>query len=327
MDAFIFLVDSMEIANCLKGRAKRKRGETIMTDLFDPVFSHRETDEMGKSYQVFKLLNIEKLGIKYKVAQLAFGDYVYPMMRDDGSQYVKIIERKTMSDFIGSFAGSVKAGQGKKSKIRIDTQTDDCIKLGEEMYGDVEIELYIEDYYECRFDFTEENWGVWIQTWKNYSTKNTDRSGKPFYMSAGYSRRAIRPSSIFGKIREIEHKGVTVVKCGGAQDAYSRIIQDIVKTDESKARGIHAIRRKPKNMEISDNQVFLVEGLPGFGGGMAAKALEMYPRPIDLFNKLVEAADPKDINIPRLGKRQFLPSKKVLTENHAKLVEMEKEND
>lgn len=334
MDDFMFLVDASEVTNCLTGRSKRKRDDVIMTDLFDPVFSHREEDAVtGTSYQVFKLQNIEKLGISYKVIQLQFGDYIFPAMMD-GRTVVKIYERKTVSDLVGSFTGPVKIGSGKGSKVRIDEQLKDDWNLGEQFYGDIEVNLLVEDFYECRFDFSKDNWGVWIPTWKNYKNDKTDREGRPFYMAMGYSRRSVHPNAFLGKIHSLETRGievsrdvfkpVNVIKCGGAQHAYDTIMEEILPPVKTRTDGIRPVRRKPRDMPVPDNQIFFLEGLPGFGGGMARKALEKYPVPIDFLNKLVAAKDASEIDIPRFGKRQFEPSRKVLSGNHADL-SMERE--
>ena len=332
------LVDSREITNCLKNRTSGKKGASlIMTDLFDPVFSHREEEPVTKkSYQVFKLLNIEKLGIAYKVVQLPFGDYIFPVIKEDGRRVVKIWERKTLTDLMGSFAGSVEVGSGKKSKKRLDVQLKDDVVLGEEYYDEVEVNLLIEDYYECRFDFSENNWGVWIPTWKKYKEDKLDREKKPYWMSMGYSRRAMHPNSILGKIRSLEERGIkisedeykpiNVIKCGGAQHAYKTLLDEILPSKDVKTKGVRATRRKAKDMKISENQRFLLEGLPGFGGGMAQKTLEIHQRPIDFFNKLVAANEPKELGIPRFGTRQFEPSKKVLMENYIEMLEKEKEH-
>ncbi len=305
------LIDTMEIVNSIDESKQRKRPRTLMPLLFDPEFTGRVHDPVsGTSRQTFKLKNLDLLGIRYSVEPLPFGDYIIPVI-NDGVPSVVIIERKTMADLISSFASAPATGT-RDGKIRLDKEIEKCID-GKEQYDDATVELLVEDFYECRLDFSDEGRGVWIPTWQKYSTKeeNLDREKRPYYMTAGYTRRAIHPGALLAKLEAIKKKGVDVVLRGGALDAYKYVI-DMVQPVPDRDY-IRPTRQKPKYDSIDDERAFILQGFSGIGGAIAGRIVQKFGSLIDAFNAIVASPDAASIGIKGLHDKAFTHAKDVLS--------------
>jgi ERCC4-type nuclease len=278
--------------------------------LFNPKFVGREHDPItGESRQNFKLENLDKLGIEYEVRSLPYGDYIIQTIDEHDDPIIDIKERKTVADLIGSFAS---ASMANKGKIRIDDQITRCLE-GRKNYDNARVTLLIEDFYEVKFDFSDEGLGVWIPYKISYSTSKKDRSDKPVYSFASYSKRLINPTALLAKIDAIRARGVQVVLCGGAHHAYKHVIDLMTKVPDDKKIGVKAIRQKPSRMSINDQILFFLQGIPGIAGTFSLELLKRRPVPIDLLNWIAGAQGADDIGIPQYGDMKFSKSKTLLT--------------
>jgi ERCC4-type nuclease len=304
------LVDTREITNSIDESKMAKNPKVLMPLLLDPEFIGREKNEQtGKSYQKFKLKNFETLGIEYSVETLVFVDYIVETVDANDDPLVDIWERKTVTDLIGSMT----AVQGK-GKIRIDDEIGKCMKGGELYYGDgYRVSLVIEDFYECRFDFSEEGLGVWVPYRINYSSKKVDSKNRPVYSNAWYSKRLIHPAALLAKIASFEKMGVNIIRCGGAHHAYKLLIDEITGVKKKKS-SLRAIRLKPTEMNMTTSQLmeFFLQGLPGIGGVTARDLLAKEPVPIKLLNAIASASDPADIGVKGYGPITLDANKNIL---------------
>ena len=329
--AIIF--DSYEISNSIdKNREGNKRGKgsnVILPLLFDPEFVGMETNQItGDKYPKYVLKTLDAANIAYDIQPLDFRDYIIPSIDDDGDPVVEVIERKTVTDLIGSFTSTASVkNAGKKGKIRVDIQVDKCVKRANEYFDNARVSLLIEDYYNCRFDFTENGLGVWIQKSESFSKNKTDREGRPIFNFVGYSKRLINPASLLGKIREIEHKGVNIIYCGGANHAYRKIMDMVNRATASNRVPVQAIRRKPSRMDPDDEILFHLQGSPGVAGGMSYRLLDKYPVLIDLYTAIARANDADDLGIKGFKAGKFEPFKGMLTRKFGKLKKEEEKEE
>jgi ERCC4-type nuclease len=312
------IADSFEFTNSIdemrKSSKKKNPGRILLPLLFDPEYISTEVNPItGDKYHKYKLKTLDASGIRYEVQALDFGDYIISSIDENGDPIVEIIERKTISDLIASFTATASTGPGaKKGKIRIDKQVEKCIE-GTKYYENARVSLLIEDYYQCRFDFSQEGLGIWIPYKDTYSTTKVDREGNPVFLFASYSKRLINPASLLGKIASIERKGVAIIRCGGANHAY-RIIMDMINRVPTEKRAfIQAIRRKPSRMDPHEETEFFIQGAPQVAGGISRRLLEKYPRPIDMFTTIASASTAEDVGVRGFGKAKFDAFKALLT--------------
>jgi hypothetical protein len=217
---------------------------------------------------------------------------------------IEIIERKTMNDLISSFTTSMGKGE-----IHLKKEIDKAIK-GTELYDNARVNLLIEDFYECRFDFSTESYGVWTTFKKSYG-KKLDGKNKPVYSFISYSRRAIHPNAILSLLQSLENGGVNIIRCGGANHAYNIVMDMITKIPEEKRISIRALRRKPVAMEPNDNSRFILEGFPGVAGNLADSALAVHGSLDAWFSALSNAETAEQMRVRGFGKARFYAMKKI----------------
>lgn len=310
------VVDLFEITNSidsLRAKPKRKK-KVLMPLLFDPEFIGKKKNEItGKVDMEYKLKNLDTIGIKYMVRPLHYGDYIISSLDEGGNPDVKIVERKTMADFLGSFTGF----QGK-GKIRIDEEIRKCIEGANRDYKNASVSLLIEDFYECNFDNSEDGLGVWIPTWKWYDSKKKDKKKRSYYKKVGYTRRNIHPNALLKKIESFEMKGVDVIRCLDAADAYKTLINMVMKGNDRKGERLRAVRRKPSSMDPQEELFFIMEGFQNTGPVLARSILEKYGTVGNFLVSLQSASCKDDIGVKGFGKKTFNYYKDVLSRNYEK---------
>jgi len=322
----------MEITNSIdsnREEMKRQRNAPITLPLLlDPEFIGVEKNPItGDKCNKFALKTLDVAGIIYDIQALDFGDYIIPSTDDDGEPIIEIIERKMMTDLIGSFTSTPsmkKPGKsGKKGKIRLDDQITKCLDGAAEYFDNARVSLLIEDYYDCRFDFSDKGLGVWIQRSESFSKNKTDREGKPIFNFVGYSKRLINPASVLGKIDSIARRGVNIIRCGGASHAYRVIMGMINRKTTSSRVDVSALRRKPSHMQPNDEILFHIQGIPGIASGISRRMVEKYPTLINLYNVIATSSDAAAVGVKGFGKNKFDVAKGLLTREYVRSTSIE----
>ena len=322
------IIDSNEITNSIDSNReemkKQKNAPITLPLLLDPEFAGAETNPItGEKCNKFVLKTLEIAKIPYAIQTLDFADYIIVSIDEYGDPIIEIIERKTMTDLIGSFTATAsvkkpgKSGSGKKGKVRIDDEITKCLNGAATYFDNARVSLLIEDFYNCRFDFSEKGLGVWIQRSESFSKNKTDRKGKPIFNFVGYSKRLINPASVIGKIDAIAHRGVNIIRCGGASHAY-RIVMGMINRKATGTRvDVAALRRKPSHMQPDEEILFHLQGTPGIAGGLSIKLIKKYPKLIDLYNAIASTTSASDIGIKGFGQVKFDAFRGMLTRKYA----------
>jgi ERCC4-type nuclease len=313
---YVVGVDINEISNSIK-KTKKRRYKPLLPLLFDPVDDGLEKDLItGKTYKKYRLMNLERAGISYRVEQLDFGDY-HLILEIDGVITVIIIERKTVGDFIKSMTGTT------------NRLVDQLKKMSEEApkyFDNYVIVLLIEDFYGNAYVFDDEIndqlvKGVWTIN-KMIPTKkkeHVDKNGRPRFATLLASRNSyIHPGSFLSMVEKIEKHGVEVWKFWNAFHAYDVIIKMISLQGKEKTSYVRSIRRKPAKMTLEKSVRFILEGLPRIGGGTSTKIINKKEGDdgfvlIDWLNKVAGASSHVDLGIDGLGPVTFKDIKSILT--------------
>lgn len=322
-------VDTTDIVTSIEAR-RRNPDAKLLPLLLKPKYMGKKKDEItGREYSCYALEELDELGIPYVVLPLDFGDYHIPLPEDeDGKVLVLVIERKTVNDLIRSFIGTEGAGE-----IRIDEQMEKCLKRSKESYDNAIVVLMIEDFYDYLFYLEKKREGEidYQGIWKRFKInpgKKLDAQGKPKTIVGVYGKNGMmNPRAILAKIDAIEKMGVVVWKFGGALHAHEELLKIVVENKDKKTKSIKATRRKVSAEDPWKSYVFYLQGLPGIGGGLATRAAEKYPVPVDFVKKVESVADAKELGIQGLGpdrladlKKFFLEKKEKIEETRTKVV-------
>ncbi|TFH06955.1 MAG: hypothetical protein E4H14_09615 [Candidatus Thorarchaeota archaeon] len=267
----------------------------MQSDLFgnvpEIVIDVHETG--GKSINSVKHLMsmMDKEGIRYTIEKIPIGD----ILGSDGIA----IERKTVSDLVGTLKGSA-AGVPRLTK-----QMDALLEY-EKPY------VLIENILAIRRDPMKGC--VYIP----FSTKQT--KGKPFFVTmerASY----IHPSSLDALIQSIRDRGIEVLMGFNALHSagllYGTLFGEEGKGKKTGTR-LPIIRTRKGLDGVADEQEFFIAGFPGVNVVRARSLLEKFGSPFDVITGTDEWGE-----ISGIGSKTIATAKKML---HTKYEAENKEN-
>ncbi len=313
------LIDTDELTNSLKDKKKNENKknpfELTLPLILEPVYAGKVEDfmEEGKMYKTYRLLTLEKEGIPYDVMKLQAGDYIIPLIQEDGSIIILIIERKTVSDFLSSWLGI-----GKKGELRLDDQIDKMFKMGNSRYDNFRVVILIEDFYKITSRLDSNKKGIWIP-FTEWLGKNVDKSGSAYTMTVKHRKRNVSPKSFYGKIKSLEEdeRGISVMKCYGGNDAFSKIMKLMKSSvDKKTTQYIRGIRRKPSLKDMNKQIEFILEGFNHISGGLRTNILKVYPNLMSFFKAVITSNNYKEVNVKGVYEKQYKWIKNTLLHNY-----------
>ncbi len=223
---------------------------------------------------------LDKAGITYTVEKIPIGD----VLGMDGIA----IERKTVSDLVGTLKGS-------SSGVPRLTKQLDALQEYEKPY------VLIENLLAIRRDPLKKC--VYIP----FSTKKT--KGKPYFVTM---ERAtfIHPSSLDALIQSIRDRGIPVIEGFNALHSAGLLYGILTEGDVKKKKTgqkLPIIRTRKGLDSMADEQEFFIAGIPGVNVVRAKSLLSKFGSPIDVISRTDEWSE-----VPGIGPKTVSAAKKVL---------------
>ena len=228
------------------------------------------------------LEELKKRNIPYRIEKLEIGDVLLP------SGYA--VERKTVHDFCQSLFGTA------EGRLRLKDQVETLATTYENPI------LLLEGGLSVRMD--PMNKAIYVPV-RRYRI-----SRRLWHVTEEEIR--IHPNQFEGALKEVESKGVKVIK---TFDAYhdARILMGLLvnarKEAVEKRRKLYpVVRSKPKLKDISTQQLFFLSGLPGISVMRARKILRVYKTPYNAIIKVKRW----DVDVEGIGQKTLDQVIKVL---------------
>ncbi len=223
---------------------------------------------------------LDSHGVKYVVQQIPIGDILGP---DD-----IVIERKTVSDLVGTLKGN------SSGVPRLTRQLEGLLQY-ERPY------LLIENILSIRRDPLK---GCIYIPFKRRQTK-----GKPYVVTMERVSR-IHPSSLDALIQSIRDRGIEIVEGYNALHSAGLLFNILVPTErgaQEKREHLPVIRTRKSRQNSADEQEFFLAGLPGINVVRARALLEKFGSPIDVLTRTEDWTD-----IAGIGPKTVATARRIL---------------
>jgi ERCC4-type nuclease len=240
---------------------------------------------------------LEENKIDYEVMSMPYADYLFTDVK-------KVVERKTVSDFISSWQSGSADGHR-----RLFDQINGCLEYYSE---DAEIVLLIEDGLRVLPDIT--NKCLWYLTDSDAVKTKKSKSGYEYGQVFHMRKIRVHPNAWTGMIEAIRNIGVDVMMTWDADHASDKAIKWL--TEDKKSKRIKPVRVSRKLLSLDQSQRFILEGFRGVSGTFSHRILEEYGTLIKTFENVVETDDVKDFGIKRFTKGAFENMKHILTADY-----------
>ncbi len=248
----------------------------VIIDIHEVRNIHREN-----SVTLF-IDKLKQKNIPFRVEKLEIGDILLP------SGYA--IERKTVQDFCRSLFGT------SEGRLRLKDQIEALIATYEKPI------LLLEGGLAVRMDPIHNVLLVPVRRYKI--------SRRLWHVTEEEIR--IHPNQYEGALREIEAKGVRIIKTfdenHGANILMGLLINARKEAREKKKRIYPVVRSKPKLKNIQTKQLFFLSGLPGISVMRARKILKIYKTPYNAILKVKRW----DVDVEGIGQKTLDQVIKVL---------------
>lgn len=225
---------------------------------------------------------LKKKDIPFRIEKLDVGDILLP------SGYA--IERKTVQDFCRSLFGT------QDGRLRLKEQIEALVTTYEKPI------LLLEGGLSVRTDPVNKVIYVPVRRYRV--------SRRLWHVTEEEIR--IHPNQFEGALREIEEKGVQVIKSfnaeHGARILMSLLIDARKEAIEKKRKSYPIVRSKPKLKNIQNRQLFFLSGLPGISVVRARKILKIYKTPFNAISKVKRW----DVDVEGIGQKTLDQVLKVL---------------